>query len=614
MEKTQFTFRAIQMDLARQPETVEFIKKEIDFYKDCGYNFLVLYLEGRIRTEYFHPFPDHLSYTKEEMAEVVAYAAKQGLETIPVVSLLGHAEHFLMGEDETISELKNGACGRFNPRKHVFCPSMKETHEFIERYVTDIAEIFPSKYFHAGFDEAWDIGYCDICKKRLEKEGQSGIFSKHVNDMHALLTGKLGKTMMMWDDLFDIYPAALKETPRDVILCAWHYTDLEQLPYGHAGGPRRDQFKLYEEMGFKYIFAPASFSMRNIRTLTDYAAKGNAMGGLLTVWECPCALDLPSILYAGRLWSPDHKDLSKKEAISALTPLKSEEELDLAVYYLRKRLPMLPADMNGYLGSELNDVEYSRRLVCEAAFAMFSKYKDCGNDTMEELFISVAAEKIFFDLRSILPRLCNIHTPQDISDDLAKVKALAAEINARRKAIELKDRPDRPSNKNDRVFDYIEEMLAAIPEKGPLGNAVLRVRYPFGGSGLHFYVQYEGEDSWQWHEIKNVSNMGNNFNQDENLMLTPFHAEKTPAAMRIELKNYYVGCPIMYAEIETSAGRFVPAGITNIEGRIEQPEALLNDGRNAAFFGDGEVQAFRKFNDTNACKMVSCMDLMLKKA
>ena len=70
----------------------------------------------------------------------------------------------------------------------------------------------------------------------------------------------------------------------------------------------------------------------------------------------------------------------------------------------------------------------------------------------------------------------------------------------------------------------------------------------------------------------------------------------------------------MYAEIETAAGRFIPAGITNIEGRIEQPEALLNDGRNAAFFGDGEVQAFRKFNDTSACKMVSCMDLMLKKA
>ena len=104
------------------------------------------------------------------------------------------------------------------------------------------------------------------------------------------------------------------------------------------------------------------------------------------------------------------------------------------------------------LGHAVNDVEYSRRLVCEAAFAMFSKYKDCGNDTMEELFISVAAEKIFFDLRTILPRLCDIHTPQDISDDLAKVKALAAEINARRKAIELKDRPDRPSNKNDRVF------------------------------------------------------------------------------------------------------------------------------------------------------------------
>ena len=614
MEKTKFEFRAIQMDLARQPETVDFIKKEIDFYKDCGYNYLVLYLEGRIRTSYFHPFPDNLSYSKEEMAEVVAYAAKQGLETIPVISLLGHAEHFLMGEDETLSELKNGACGRFNPKKHVFCPSRKETHEFIEKYVTEISQIFPSKYFHAGFDEAWDIGYCDICRKRLEKEGQSGIFSKHVNDMHALLTGKLGKTMMMWDDLFDIYPAALKETPRDVILCAWHYTDLEQLPYGHAGGPRRDQFKLYEEMGFRYVFAPASFSMRNIRTLTDYAAKGNAMGAFLTVWECPSALDRPAILYAGRLWSPEHKSLSMQEAVAALTPFRKKEELDLAVYYLRKRLANLPGSIGGYLGSELNDAEFSSRLICESARGVFEKYRDCGNEVVEELLIQLDAEKVFFDLRETLPKLCDIHAPQDISKELPPIRALISDINIRRKAIEKRDRPDRMSTKNDRIFDYVEKMLSFVPEKGPLGNALLRVRYPFGGGSFRFYVQYENEDSWVWHRIENVSNMGRNFHHDENLMLTPFTASGKPVALRIELRDFYVGAPIMYAELETLEGRFIPAGITHMEGRIQLPEALLNDGRNAAFFGDGEVEAFRKFNDPKACSMVCCMDLALKKA
>lgn len=614
MSKSSFAFRAIQMDLARQPETIPSIKKSIDFYEDCGYNYLVLYLEGRIRTEYFHPFPDAFSYSKEEMKEIVAYAAKHGLETIPVVSLLGHAEHFLMGEDETISELKNGACGRFNSRKNVFCPSEKATHEFLEKYVTDIAEIFPSKYFHAGFDEAWDIGYCDKCKKRLEKEGQSGIFSKQIRDMHAILTGKLGKTMMIWDDLFDIYPAALEETPRDIILCAWHYSDLEQLPYGHAGGPRRDQFKLYNELGFQYVFAPASFSMRNIRTLTDYGIKSNAMGALLTVWECPSALDRASILYAGRLWSPDLQTLTKEEAIASLTPLKTKEELSLALYYLRKRLPLLPGSIGNYLGSELNDVEYSRRLVCESALSIFSKYDGCGNEILEELLISIKAEKIFFDLRLILPKLCDIHTPQDISEELAKVKILVADINTRRKNIEKRDRSDRMSTKNDRIFDYVEKMLSSIPEKGPLGNALLKVRYPFGGSGLSFYVKYEGENSWVWHKIEKVSNMGCNFHQDENYMLTPFHTEKTPTALRIELQKYYVGCPIMYAELETREGRFVPAGIANIEGKIDQVEALLNDGRNAAFFGDGEVQAFRKFNDVKACNNVCCVDLILKKA
>ena len=102
----QLKIRAFQMDLARQPETVVFIKSSIDFFHQCGYNYLVLYLEGRIRTESFHSLPENESYSPDEIRDIVGYAQKYGIETIPVVSVFGHADPFLeQPENESCAEL-----------------------------------------------------------------------------------------------------------------------------------------------------------------------------------------------------------------------------------------------------------------------------------------------------------------------------------------------------------------------------------------------------------------------------------------------------------------------------------------------------------------------------
>lgn len=97
------------------------------------------------------------------------------------------------------------------------------------------------------------------------------------------------------------------------------------------------------------------------------------------------------------------------------------------------------------------------------------------------------------------------------------------------------------------------------------------------------------------------------------MMSYPFEPQGVPEALRIDFTNQYVGSRIMYAELETAEAFYQPLGIVNIEGAVSHPEALLNDGRDAAFFGDGEVQAFRKFNHQEALQMISSVELLLKK-
>ena len=97
------------------------------------------------------------------------------------------------------------------------------------------------------------------------------------------------------------------------------------------------------------------------------------------------------------------------------------------------------------------------------------------------------------------------------------------------------------------------------------------------------------------------------------MMSYPFEPQGVPEALRIDFTNQYVGSRIMYAELETAEAFYQPLGIVNIEGAVSHPEALLNDGRDAAFLGDGEVPAFRKFNHQEALQMISSVELLLKK-
>ncbi|HUS48154.1 MAG TPA: hypothetical protein VM098_08540, partial [Phycisphaerae bacterium] len=87
--------RAVQLDLARHMETVDYICGYADFAAAQGFNALVLYLEARVRTKCFPFRPRQETYSLEEMAEVVAHARRAGMEVVPVVSTLGHCEQFL---------------------------------------------------------------------------------------------------------------------------------------------------------------------------------------------------------------------------------------------------------------------------------------------------------------------------------------------------------------------------------------------------------------------------------------------------------------------------------------------------------------------------------------
>ena len=82
--------------------------------------------------------------------------------------------------------------------------------------------MFDCEFVHIGMDEVFDFALCPRCRKRIsDGESMESLFLKHIIHTHHLLAAA-GKTMMMWDDFFELLDIVDK-IPRDIVLCNWNY-------------------------------------------------------------------------------------------------------------------------------------------------------------------------------------------------------------------------------------------------------------------------------------------------------------------------------------------------------------------------------------------------------
>ncbi len=310
----QLDLRFLQIDLARQKETVEYVKSYIDFAAQCGYNAVLFYLENAVRTESTPFFSPDETYSADEISEMVAYAQKLGLDAVPALENLGHMEKFFFypefGKLSEINDVRYEGRGFDNyPRGACACVSHPDLYEITDRYIREVCALFPSEYVHMGLDEPFDFAICSRCAERVAAgESKSDMYLKHVLHTYELAKS-MGKTMMMWDDFFE-YADIVRSLPRDIILCNWNYVFVGDEPQGHwTNRIKEDWFRLYDELGFRYMFcvyAHRASSLYNVDTFTAYAEKHSPIGAIMTAWRRSDSFYLgayPQIAYAARLWN-----------------------------------------------------------------------------------------------------------------------------------------------------------------------------------------------------------------------------------------------------------------------------------------------------------------------
>jgi len=606
--KTPFRFRGAQLDLARQIETIDFIKQFTDMIADNGYNVLFLYLEGRIKTESF-PYPtDNECYTPEQMREIVEYASSKGLDVIPGVSLLGHAELFLAHEElADTAELRNGGNGRFwNNRKLDFCPSQEATYEFFEKYLKEISDIFPSEYFHIGLDEAWDIGYCEKCKtKAADFMGEQQLFLDNLLRCHEIIA-KLGKRTMMWDDMFEYYSDILTEVPRDVIMVNWQYaTDVRHYK-GHFSNLKvKHLLSEYDRLGFEYIIAPADYSSSNVRTFTEYAENFTPLGGLLTSWEkstCFLYKSMPTIAYAGRLWSDENDKPDDKifaEAMENLFAYCDEELLTIIRSHTERKLNNeFPVSFNALLTSSYHGMDYGDfeslnllKLNLENILVKISNkfgriiiqdiIDGCDYDILKRRLCK-AAQTLFDPMKNTEKAELGINTIyQDVK---AFGKARVSKWEKYRNKIE--------PNHIAKLYENYLELIKSLPEQAK-NNGIMRVRFclPDGFSAEHCKISLKS--SGVWHDIFSGCCKGPKGEDAifSNIYLIP--NDIIPESFKLEACGFG-GQGVAFVEILTDSGRYVPSSVISTIGKVIDPEYVLDNDCKWSFIGEKDtLKAFK---------------------
>lgn len=406
---------AFSIDLARQKETVQFVKNQMAFCKDNGYNTVLLYLEASVRTSVTAFFDEASSYSLDEIADIVNYGESIGIDVVPAFETLAHMEKFFVYKQlsdlaEFDDEHNHGRdfCSPLYPHGSHGCATNQRLQSFTDKYVTEVCGVFHSKYVHMGMDEMFQFACCDDCRRTIEGGvTKQQLFVDFVLHAHALVSA-MNRTMLMWDDMLEYYPVA-GLLPRDIVLCNWNYIYVGVSPRGKwTGRSGVDPFALYDKLGFRYMFCCKAGNLSqtfNVDSYTEFAQKHTPLGAILTSWErsdCfyPCLQ--PVVAYAGRLWNgmPDGKT-----AVDVFTGFVGESYLaERIVYLFAPDFICCRTDVTT-VAEESNHVVAAYVAQLHAALDAFETYKNNNrnieNDVLDDLYANLALQYAQLSLSAI---------------------------------------------------------------------------------------------------------------------------------------------------------------------------------------------------------------------
>ncbi|WP_439184677.1 family 20 glycosylhydrolase [Carboxylicivirga taeanensis] len=143
-------------------------------------------------------------YTKDDIRDLIQYCAQRNIEIIPEIDIPGHFKAAIENYPYLSCTGKAGWGTHFS---YPACLGEETTYEFIENVLSEVAELFPSKYIHIGGDEVnkdeWKkCSKCQAAIKKAQLKNEHELQSHFNHQIEAFLAGK-GKQLLGWDEIVE---------------------------------------------------------------------------------------------------------------------------------------------------------------------------------------------------------------------------------------------------------------------------------------------------------------------------------------------------------------------------------------------------------------------------
>jgi hexosaminidase len=147
-------------------------------------------------------------YTREQIKDIVAYAAARQVTIVPEIDMPGHMAAAIAAYPELgnsdIPDYKPKVETRWGVHYYTLAPT-EETFRFVDDVLTELCELFPSTYIHIGGDEApkdqWEQSprVRELMKKEKMKDGHD-VQSYFIKRVEKILEKK-GRKLIGWDEI-----------------------------------------------------------------------------------------------------------------------------------------------------------------------------------------------------------------------------------------------------------------------------------------------------------------------------------------------------------------------------------------------------------------------------
>ncbi|MBZ5616285.1 MAG: family 20 glycosylhydrolase [Acidobacteriia bacterium] len=319
-DRPRFAWRGLLIDASRHFIPIEVLKRNLDGMAAVKMNVLHWHLsddEGfRVESKRFPKLHELGSegqyYTQAEIRDFVAYARDRGIRVVPEFDMPGHSRSWMAGYPELASVPGSYRAGRIADADTVMDPTRDGTYKFLDKFVGEMAALFPDAYFHIGGDEVnnkpWDSNpkIQEFIRAHGMKNNRD--LQAYFNQRLQKIVQKHGKIMMGWDEV--LHP----DLPKTVLVESWRGQDslAEAAKQGHLGLLSYGYYlDLMWPAARHYAVDPMAMTTTGGAAALTAEEKKRILGGEACMWSefvTPETIDsriwprLAAI--AERLWSP----------------------------------------------------------------------------------------------------------------------------------------------------------------------------------------------------------------------------------------------------------------------------------------------------------------------